>query len=503
MALKMVKTENGWVEGLPGGNYTVSVFKGIPYAAPPVGENRWRAPQPAENWEGVYQAFKFKPMCPQAKPGTPWEKQENPEPLWAQDEDCLYCNVWTPAVREDEKLPVLLWIHGGANVVGRGHEMSVDGEGLAKRGVIVVTFNWRVNIFGWLAHKELSEENPDHISGNYAVLDQIAALKWVRRNIEAFGGDPENITINGLSAGGSSTMNMCMTPLTRGLFKNAIMQSGGGFDLFTSTMIPTLKQYEDMVDLKRALGVDSIAEARKLDAQEIIRRISRPEAAGAYLPMQVADGVIFPDTNTEICKKGMYHKINYIIGYTKDESHMYEPNFDKEAFIQDVKTEYGDYAEDYLKLCDFLQDDEAFKKHMISRSGELLRTAAENFAELVSSQGNGPVYVYCFARRMPDGDHTTFHGSDQWFQFETLDRCNWRDFTGTDFDLSKTYARFFANFCKTGNPNGTDVPKWKPFTEQERITMVLDENAGGRELPDNPRIQFRKDYVLKRLPEKK
>lgn len=400
MALKKVKTENGWVEGLPGGNYTVSVFKGIPYAAPPVGENRWKAPQPVENWDGVYQAFKFKPMCPQAEPGTPWEKQENPEPLWAQDEDCLYCNVWTPAVREDEKLPVLLWIHGGANVVGRGHEMSVDGEGLAQRGVIVVTFNWRVNIFGWLAHKELSEENPDHISGNYAVLDQIAVLKWVRRNIEAFGGDPENITINGLSAGGSSTMNMCMTPLTRGLFKNAIMQSGGGFDLFTSTMIPTLKQYEDMVDLKRALGVDSIAEARKLDAQEIIRRISRPEAAGAYLPMQVADGVIFPDTNTEICKKEMYHKINYIIGYTKDESHMYEPNFDKEAFIQDVKNEYGDYAEDYLKLCDFLQDDEAFKKHMISRSGELLRTAAENFAELVSSHGNGPVYVYCFARRI-------------------------------------------------------------------------------------------------------
>ena len=204
----------------------------------PWGKNRWRAPQPVENWEGIYRADRFRGRCPQERQ-SPFYYRNCGEPFEEADEDCLYLNVWTPAESPEEKLPVFLWIHGGANVTGWGHFPFVDGEGFAKRGVIFVSFNWRVNVFGWLTHPELDAENERHVSGNYAVLDQIQALKWVRNNIAAFGGDPDNITVAGESAGGSSTMNLCCTPLTRGMFRHASMQSGGGWDLFVSNSVPS------------------------------------------------------------------------------------------------------------------------------------------------------------------------------------------------------------------------------------------------------------------------
>jgi para-nitrobenzyl esterase len=384
-------------------------------------------------------------------------------------------------------------------VTGYGHSAQFDGEGLAKRGVILVTFNWRVNIFGWLAHSDLSKESEKHISGNYAILDQVAALNWVQNNITAFGGDPGNITIGGESAGASSTQLMSMTPLSMGSFQNAIMQSGGGFDLFTSKMVFGLDEAEKNTDLQRALGVSTIKEARQLDPMEIIRRINRPEAAGAYLPLPVSDGYVLPGTMAEIAQENRYHKINYMIGYTADETGMYDFPFDREGFIRDQQNEYGIYAEEYLKRCDFLYDDDAMRAHLRIRNAEILKTGALVWAELLENQNNKPAFVYCFSRRLPGDEAGAYHSSELWYLFQTLNR-NWRPFTGDDYNLSALMADYWSSFVKTGNPNGQNHPNWSPYTKTSPLTMELSFESGMRDLGENTRVNFRKNFVLKKLP---
>jgi para-nitrobenzyl esterase len=501
MAIHQAKTEFGVVEGLPGGNPDVTIFKGIPFAAPPVGALRWRPPKAPSSWDGIYKAYSFPNICPQQLRTPGGRHVETPLPFEAPNEDCLYLNIWTPAESSSDKLPVLFWIHGGANVAGHGHSAQFDGEGFAKRGIILVTFNWRVNIFGWLVHRELSAESDKHISGNYALFDQAAALKWVINNIEAFGGDSGKITVAGESAGASSTQLMSMTPLTKGFFRNAIMQSGGGFDLFSSKMVLTLDEAEKMVDLKRAIGVSTIEEARNLDAMEIINRIGRPEAAGAYLPLPVSDGYILPGTMAEIAHEGRYHKINYMIGYTADETGMYDMPFDREAFIREQKNEYGVWADEYLKLCDFFNDDAEMKGHLKVRSAEILKTGALVWAELLEDQGNSPAYLYCFNRRLPGDDAGAYHSAELWYLFETLNR-NWRPFTGDDYELSLLVADYWSNFIKTGNPNGQHRPQWSQWTKGSPLTMDLSFNPGMKDFGENPRISFRKKFVLRQLPDK-
>lgn len=499
MALHQAKVENGILEGIPGGNPSITVFKGVPYAAPPIGDNRWRPPQPLEDWEGIYKADHFAGICPQnLVEESEIFRIDNPLPYQELTEDCLYLNIWTPAVSREERLPVLFWIHGGANVTGYGHQMCFDGETFAKRGVILVTFNWRVNIFGWLVHRELSEESPQGVSGNYGILDQIAALKWVKNNIASFGGNPDNITIGGESAGASSVFSLCMTPLARGMFQRAIMQSGGGFDIFASPTFLSLKQMEADMNLEKLLGVHSIQEARSLDALEVERRIQRPEAAFAYLPMQAIDGYVFPKDLKEMALNNEYPNIPYIIGYTKDESFMYVYPEDRQAFIQGQRDEYGDYAEHYLKLCDFLQDEEAFRAHLFSRNAELLKTAAINWAEIVESHGNQPVYMYCFDRVLPDG-YGAYHSAELWYLFGTLFR-NKRKFTGADYELSEKMTDYWANFARSGDPNGQGLAVWTPYTKASPLTMRLGLETEMGDLGMNERILFRKNYLMGRLP---
>ena len=494
MAIHFADTENGRVQGVPGNDPRISVFKGMPFAAPPVGKNRWKAPQPVKDWEGVYQADRFRGRCPQAQPDD-FYLFNCGEPFEEADEDCLYLNVWTPAESPEEKLPVFLWIHGGANVMGWGHFPFVDGEGFAKRGVIFVSFNWRVNVFGWLTHPELDMENERHVSGNYGVLDQIAALRWVRRNIAAFGGDPENITVAGESAGGSSTMNLCCTPPTRGMFRHASMHSGGGWDLFVSNSVPSLAQSEAATDLKRLFGVDSIAQARELPPEELIRRASRPEAAGAYIPSHVVDGWVFTKTNRRSCLEGEMHPVDYIIGYTGEETHMYEIAPDRQLFLDGVQAEYGEHAGEYLALCDFLKDDDAFKEHLRVRSAEMLKTGALAFAETMERYGN-PVYMYCFSHSLPGEDGGSFHSCELWYQFETLNRSR-RPFTGKDYDLAVTMADYWTDFCKTGNPNGGGRPEWSKYTKVQPLVLHLDTPTEMRPFELTPRIRFRKDWICR------
>lgn len=232
MALTIVKTEGGLVKGVPAGNQTISVFKGIPFAAPPVGELRWKAPQPVIPWRGTIKAYKFSaiPVQNRVLKGSFYQKEFYPIEL-PMSEDCLYLNIWTPARTDDEKLPVAIWIFGGGFNQGYANKMEFDGEAFAKKGCIFVSINYRLGLLGFLTHPELTAESAEHISGNYGIMDQIAAISWVKRNIAGFGGDPEKITVFGQSAGANSVMVLCNSPLTSGLFQRAIMQSTGGLSI--------------------------------------------------------------------------------------------------------------------------------------------------------------------------------------------------------------------------------------------------------------------------------
>jgi para-nitrobenzyl esterase len=249
--LREVKTDKGYVRGIPAADPRITVFRGIPYAKPPVGELRFRAPMPADPWEGVLECKEFGPIPVQDTPGNPadfYEKEWNVDPETPMSEDCLYLNVWTPAKHSEEKLPVLIWFFGGAFQVGHASEMEFDGERMARRGIIVVNVNYRVNIFGLLAHPALTAENPDGPNSNFGLLDQREAMLWVQKNIAAFGGDPDNVTIGGQSAGAGCVLNHIVSPVTEGLFKRAIMQSGGG--LRSRVFVP-LKNKQSAEELEK------------------------------------------------------------------------------------------------------------------------------------------------------------------------------------------------------------------------------------------------------------
>ena len=275
--IRVVKIENGMVRGLPAADPRITSFKGIPFAAPPVGENRWRAPQPVEDWEGVFDALEFAPISMQAKTvidvNNIYTREWSVDPEIPMDEDCLYLNVWTPAKSADEKLPVYVWYFGGGLQVGHTAEMEFDGERIARRGIVVVTINYRLNTFGFLCHPEITAESPE-APANFGHLDQQAGTRWVKRNIAAFGGDPDNITIGGQSAGAGSVMAQLTSPQNEGLFQRAIIQSGAIAPLYPGNRVPmrgiSLKQAEqDGIEFFKFLGVSSLEEARQLDAEYI------------------------------------------------------------------------------------------------------------------------------------------------------------------------------------------------------------------------------------------
>ena len=266
MPLTQVTVENGRLQGVPGNVPAYTVFKGVPYAKPPVGPLRWKAPQPAEDWTGIRLADRFSCIAYQGAhtPEFPYTKEFYPveEPM---SEDCLYLNVWTPAQSADERLPVLFWVHGGAYTGGYGFEMEFDGEGFCKRGCILVTINYRLGVLGFLAHPELSAESERGVSGNYGTLDQICALHWVRRNIAAFGGDPDNITVFGQSAGAKSVLTLITSPLSRGDIAKAIPMSGGGIGCFAIDDTPLAKAEKTGLALQELAGAQSLEELRRME----------------------------------------------------------------------------------------------------------------------------------------------------------------------------------------------------------------------------------------------
>lgn len=487
--IKETKVENGMLRGVPGADPRVYVYRGVPFAAPPVGQNRWRAPQPAENWDGVRDCARFAPISMQATPGAQnniYSLEWNVDQEIEMSEDCLYLNIWTPAKDPSERLPVFVWFFGGGLQEGNTQEMEFNGERIARRGIVVVTVNYRVNCFGFLSHPEITAEAPD-APANFGYLDQAAGMKWVQRNITAFGGDPGNVTIGGQSAGGGSVVSHLTSPVTEGLFHKAIIMSGtffGGYSVpgvggGPGRSFKTLSDNEKLGEtFFEHLGVRTLSEARALDSFYI--RDKYAEFIGGVFDTTalktrgvtstrmgaVVDYKYLFGTGTELAVRNTRHMVPILCGNTAIEFPGVPPFSSNEELKEYARAAFGDRADEFLSivLCDSWE--ETKKKATFSTIELGCRAICTNSA----LAGDAPdTYYYVTNQEMPGDNMGAFHSSDLWFFFETLSAC-WRPFTGKHYDLARKMCNYWANFMKTGNPNGNDIdgtpmPEWKSYRE--------------------------------------
>ena len=460
--LSVIKTENGLVSGYKNGE--ISIFQGIPFAQPPLGELRWKAPQPVKNWTGVLKCEKFSasPMQNKPVPFMMWTEEfiTPPENL---SEDCLYLNIWTPAKSAKEKLAVFVWIYGGGFSSGSAACAVYDGEEMSKKGIIFVSINYRVGVLGFLAHPELSRESENKVSGNWGLLDQIAALRWIQKNIEAFGGDPQKVTIAGQSAGSMSVCALVASPLAKGLFRGAIAQSGGILSSFMNLSFSDAEK--SGTAFMEKMKTSNIEELRKKTAEELIA------AGGNFRP--VNDGYIIPVDVFAAFKAGQFNDVTLMAGWVMgDGSLMGNQTMTPEQYKQQAITKYGDKAEEYLKLFPGKTDEEVAAS--LKESG-LMQFAAMP-AHLWAGFSKSKAYIYQFSHVPVDKpdfpNYGAFHTSEVPFALHTLHMWKrpWRD---VDFAVEKTMDAYWVNFVKNGNPNGEGVPEWKVYEKSSGNIMEI------------------------------
>lgn len=460
-----LKVEGGIIQGTLADD--LSIYKGIPFAAPPVGDLRWKAPQPLEAWEGVKQTTEYAPA-----------PMQGGNPVSGKSEDCLYLNVWTPAKSINEKLPVLVWIYGGGFSFGSTSDSVHNGEHLARKGVVLVSIAYRVGQLGFLAHPELSAESPNGVSGNYGLLDQIAGLQWIQNNIAAFGGDPGQVTIFGESAGGIAVSMLCASPLAKGLFHGAISQSGGSFGPTRPTTYPgenmkTLQQAEhDGIEYLKGFGLSSMEELRNLEAEKLIPQ-------GWTMPggWPIVDGYVIPDDQFKLYEAGNYNDVPVLIGYNSDEGLSFPAGRTPQEYIASVQERFGPYADSLIQAYPVGENN-------VPRSARnLMRDAAFgwhtwSWARLQSKAGKSEVYFYYFdqhperAEGSPQADHGTPHGVDVPFVFMNLDPAN-SNTTESDLEIAETMGTYWTNFAKYGDPNGEGVLAWPAFSDENPEVMYL------------------------------
>lgn len=423
--------EGGKVQGVETPTKGIIAYKGIPFAAPPVGELRWKEPQPVVPWEGVKIADKYGDAASQVTwdPNSFYGKEWRASGSVPFSENCLYLNVWTPAAGQtDKKLPVAMWIHGGGYREGFAFEPEMDGgEDWASRGVILVSVTYRLGVFGFFSHPLLSAESPHGVSGNYGLMDQAAALKWITNNIEQFGGDPNNIMIFGQSAGAGSVQSLCASPISKSMISKAVSMSGGGLGSRPgATLDSTQLKNKAMMDFfgkttleqMRAISFDEFTKMAQTYADTTKTRVG-------WGP--VIDGYFLKGTFTDEAKANQIPDIPYMIGFTaNDLADMTKPVMD--------------------------------------------------FCALRAEQSKQPVYGYLFQRQLPGDSSGAFHSSDLWYVFHSL-KHSWRPFTAGDQELSNKMVDFYTNFAKSGNPNGKDDGEWKPYTTAKPELMILDADS--------------------------
>lgn len=478
----VVRTSKGLVEGSLASE-RVRAFKGIPFAQAPIGGLRWRPPRPAQAWTGVRKAVKFGP-APIQDPEMAALVGVSP-PF---SEDCLYLNVWTPAGRRHERLPVMVWIHGGAFVCGATDQALYDGTHLAGKDVVVVSIGYRVGAPGFLAHPELTREGRGR-SGNYGLLDQIAGLQWVQHNIAAFGGDPHQVTIFGESAGGISVSMLAASPKATGLFQRAISQSGGSFgpprftDKAGAALTPTpLRVAEAQGEQSlRAVGAADITAARALPATDLLKSDTQ------WWP--TFDGVVLPGDQYELYQAGRFNDTPVLVGTNSDEGALFaDPRITPEEFVAQIRAEFGDYSGKILAAYPHATQAEAFTSAKnIIRDG-LFAWHTWAWARLQSTKGRGPAYVYYFDQRTPASPDGASHGADLAYVFGNFDVPHQPVPRPEDETLSAQMQDYWVNFARTGNPNGSGLPAWPRFTTRHQTVLQLATEPHPRPLPNQKEL---------------
>lgn len=500
-----VQTASGLVDGtLENG---LAVYRGVPFAAAPIGDRRWRPPLPADRWQGVRRADTFAAPCIGNGAGS--------------SEDCLYLNVWSPA-KPGQHLPVMVWIYGGGFVNGSTANPAYSGEVLARKGVVFVSIAYRVGVLGFLAHPGLSAESPRHVSGNYGLLDQIQGLKWVRDNIAAFGGDPNKVTVFGESAGGIAVSQLAASPLARGLFRGAMSESGGSFSAPRNPPLPgenmvTLKDAEQAgLTLAGRLGAKSVAELRALPADKVTAAGGGgppgvvPQGLGMW---PVVDGYVIPADQYRLYEAGRFNETPILIGINSDEGVSFGAPTQLEPFVDQTRARYGPYADRLLAA--YPASDDASARQA---ARDLARDAGFGWhnwvwARLQAGRGKAKVYSYYFEQKPPYPAGSRFadakgvpHGAEVPYVFGHVSPARdpgpndiaWRP---QDRALSDQVVGYWTNFVKTGDPNGDGLPRWPAFTLAEPQVMHLHAGPQAGPVPNPDQLRVLDGYFAARRAE--
>jgi para-nitrobenzyl esterase len=491
-----VRLDTGLISGSATGSPDVRVFKGIPYAAPPVDDLRWRAPKPAAHWEGTRQADQFGPVCMQGGDQK-------------MSEDCLYLNVWTGAKtagsKSSDKRPVMLWIYGGGYTNGSGSQPMYDGEALAKKGAVVVTFNYRLGAFGFFSFPELTKESDRRGAANFGVMDSIAALEWMQRNIARFGGDPKKVTIFGESAGAGMVANLMTIPSAKGLFVRAIGESSAWSTARIAPLMTLSNAELEGVKLAGGVGAKSLAELRAKPAEAILK------AGRGQGP--VVDGYLIREDPGQVFAAGKQINMPVLTGSNRDESFGGNPKSAAE-FVELARIRFGDLADAYLKLYPAASDEQARESAFYSGRDEMA-FVMRNWARLAAGSSKGPgkskTFVYYFTEQPPrvpnargpfaPGPHgSATHVSEILYAFGHLDGS--RTWTDADRQVADAMSSHWVNFAKSGDPNGKGpdrikVDNWPVYDGTSQSVMVFGNPPEGGQSPSEAQLAFFQSYFDK------
>ena len=487
-----ITTKNGVVEGIDDSG--VYIFKGIPYAQPPVGDLRWKPPQPAKNWSGIRKADQFGSGGMQRRIYSDMIFR-----FPQKSEDCLYLNVWTPANRGNNKLPVLVYFYGGGFQTGDGSEYRYDGENMARnKGIVAVTVNYRLNVFGFFAYPELTKESSHHASGNYGLLDQVQALRWVKQNIDAFGGDSNKVTIAGESAGSMSVSLLMASPLSKSLFQGAIGESGGQFGPLTPA--PLSRAEDNGIKFAEMVGAHDLQELRDMNADSLLKATA---LKGAPRFSSIIDGYFLPETPEQIFSKGKQAHVPLLLGWNSEEGsyktllHGQKPTPDN--FISVIKDLYGDHAKQVLDVFPHANEKEVIESGTDLASDRFTAFGTWKWGDLQTQTGGGmPVYRYYYSRPRPNMRDTivpassgAVHSAEIEYVMENLPTNRVYDWQPEDYKVSHIFQNFVANFVKKGNPNGMGLPVWTPLN-QGNSPQIMHIDVNTRLEP----VQNRKQMLL-------
>jgi para-nitrobenzyl esterase len=496
-----VRVEGGLISGVTDTATGVTSFKGIPFAAPPVGDLRWREPMPVSAWTGVRKADTFSAPCAQAllttpRPGlSPIVFEENLQIRGPVSEDCLYLNVWTAAKAAAEQRPVMVWIPGGGFTRGSAAFTSTDGAALARKGVVVVSVNYRLGVLGFLAHPELTTESPHRSSGHYGFLDQIAALQWVQKNIAGFGGDPRNVTLFGQSAGSISANVLMASPLARGLFHRVIGTSGPAFPgpHLTPIPVPSAPRGETQAEADQrglrfanSTGAASMRDMRARSAEDLVKA-----ANGDFMSIAPVDGWLLPDDVVNVFRTSRQNDVPMLIGWNANESSPVAPTVFRADVLRDhTRRQYGPEQGAFERLYPAATDDQARAAFATYISDLAVGFPMRAWARAQRRTGKSEVFVFFFERAAPDaGDSGAGHGAEVTYAFHNIGLSR-RPFDEVDRAVSEVMSSYLVQFARAGNPNAAGLPAWPAYDEQRDTVLVFGDRVEARVVPRKAALDF-------------